>query len=67
MRQANYVLRSLQKGLKFFHAVTPSESPKVIGLVGIHGPDALHHFNSMTHCPLCGKEGQNEGTVVNHL
>ena len=46
---------------------TPSESPKVMGLVGIHDPDALHHFGGITHCPWCGKEGQNKGTMVNHL
>ena len=67
LRQADYALRSLPKGLKFLHVVQPSESPKVMGLVGIHDLDALHHFNGMTHCPWCGKEGQNEGTVVNHL
>ena len=67
LRQANYALRSLPKGLKFLHVVAPSESPKVMGLVGIHDPDALHHFNGMTHCPWCGKEGKNKGTVVNHL
>ena len=65
--QANYSLRSLPKGLKFLHAVPPSDSPKVMRLVGIHDLDALHHFNSLTHCLWCGKEGQNEGTVVNHL
>ena len=65
--QANYALRSLPKGLKFLHVVPPSESPKVMGLVGIHDLDALHHFNSLTRCPWCGKEGQNEGTFVNHL
>ena len=62
----NYALRSLPKGLKFFHAVPPSESPKVMGLVGIHHPDTLCHFNGFTHCPSCGNEGQNEGTVVKH-
>ena len=67
LRQANYALRSLPKGLKFLHVVPPSESPKVMGLVGIHNPDALCHFNGLTHCPWCGKEGQNKGTVVNHL
>ena len=61
--QANYALRSLPKGLKFLHAVPPSEYPKVMGLVGIHNPDALCHFNGLTHCPWCGKEGQNEGTI----
>ena len=38
-----------------------------MGLVGIHDPDALCHFNGLTLCPWCGKEGQNKGTVVNHL
>ena len=65
--QANYALRSLPKGLKFLHAVHPSEFPKVMGLVDIHDPDALCHFNGLTCCPWCGKEGQNEETVVNHL
>ena len=67
LRQANYALRSLPKGLKFLHAVPQSESLKVMGLVGIHDLDTLHHFNSLTHCPWCGKEGQNKGTVVIHL
>ena len=67
LRQANYALRSLLKGLRFLHAAPLSESPKVMGLVGIHDPDALCHFNGLTHCPWCGKVGQNEGTVVNHL
>ena len=67
LRQANYALRSLPKGLKFLCALPPSESPKVMGLEGIHDPDSLCHFSSITYCPWCGKEGQNEGTVVNHL
>ena len=67
LQQANYTLRSLPKGLKFLRAVPPSESPKVKGWVGIHDPDAPCHFNGLTHCPWCGKEGQNEGIVVNHL
>ena len=67
MQQANYALRSLPKGLMFLHVVSLSESPKVMGLVGIHDLDALCHFNGLTHCPWCGKEGQNEETVVNHL
>ena len=61
LRQANYALRSLPKGLKFLHVVPPSESPKVMGLVGIHDPDALCHFNSITHCPWCGKGGPEQG------
>ena len=67
LKQANYTLQSLPKGLELLRAVLTSESPKVMGLVGIHGPDALWHFAGFTYCPWCGKEGQNEGTVVNHL
>ena len=67
LKQANYVLLSLPKGLKFLWAVPPSECPMVMGLMGIHVPDALCHFGSVTYCPWCRKEGQNEGTVVNHL
>ena len=65
--QANYTLRTLQKGLKFLRVVPPLEFPKVMGLMSIHEPDAPHHFNGMTHCPWCGKDGQNMGTIVNHL
>ena len=67
LKQANYVLLSLLKGLKFLQAVPPSESPKVMGLMGIHDPDALHQFSGVIYCPWYGKEGQNKGTVVNHL
>ena len=67
LQQANYMLRTLPKGLKFFRAVSPSESPNVMGLMGIHNLDALCHFNGVTHCPWCGKEGQNKGTIANHL
>ena len=67
LRQTDCALRSLPKGLKFLHVVPPSESPKDMGLVGIHDPDALNCFNGVTNCPWCGKEGQNERTVVNHL
>ena len=38
-----------------------------MGLKGIHDPDALWHFASYTYCPWCSKDGQNEGTVINHL
>ena len=44
LKQENYALRSLPKGLKFLCMVPPSETPKVMGLVGIYDPDALHSF-----------------------
>ena len=50
LKQANYTLQSLPKGLKFLRVVPTSESPKVMGLVGIHDPDALWHFASFTYC-----------------
>ena len=62
LKHANYVLQSLPKGLKFLRAVSTKESPKVMGLKGIHNPDALWHFASYTYCPWCRKDGQNEGT-----
>ena len=67
LKQANYALWSLPKGLRFLHVIPPSESPKVMGLVGIHDLDALSHFSVITYWPWCRKEGQNEGTMVNHL
>ena len=67
LQYANYTLRTLPKGLQFFHPVSPLESPKVMGLIGIHHPNTLHCFNGVIHCMWCGKEVQNEGTVVNHM
>ena len=43
------------------------ESPKIMGLKGIHSIEALWHWDSLTFCPWCSKGGQNEGMVVNHL
>ena len=67
LKHGNYVLRSLSKGLKFLRMVSTQESPKIMGLKGIHDPNALWHFTSYTYCPWCGKDGQNEGTFIKHL
>ena len=67
LKHANYVLQSLPKGLKFLRAVSTKESPKVMGLKGIHDPNALWHFTGYTYHPWCRKDGQNEGTVINQL
>ena len=67
LKHANYSLHSLSKGLGSWRAVPTLESPKIMGLKGIHDPDALQHFTGYTYCPWCGKESQNEGTMVNHL
>ena len=67
LKQANYALWSLPKGLRFLRVVPATKSLKVMGLMGIHDPDALWCYTGYTYWPWCGKEGQNEGTVVNHL
>ena len=67
LEYANYALKTLPKGWKFFCHVSPSESLKAMGLTNIHHPNALYCFNGVTHCLWCGKEGQKEGTIVNHL
>ena len=67
LKHANYILRSLPKGLKFLRVVSAKESPKIMGLKGIHDSNALQHFASYTYCLWCSKDGQNEGTIVNHL
>ena len=67
LKHTIYALWSLPKGLKFLRAVSTKESPKVMGLKGIHDPNALQHFDGYTYCPWCGKDGQNEGTIINHL
>ena len=67
LQQANYIFQSQPKGLKFLRAVSAKESPKEMGLKGIHDPEALRHFSGYTYCLWCGKSGQNEGTIVNHL
>ena len=67
LQQANYIFQSQPKGLKFLRAVSTKESPKEMGLKGIHDPEALWCFSGYTYCPWCGKSGQNKGTIVNHL
>ena len=67
LKQANYIFHSQPKGLRFLRAVSTKESPKEIGLKGIHDPEALRHFVRYTYCPWCGKYGQNEGIIINHL
>ena len=67
LQWANYIFQSQPKGLKFLRAVSAKESPKEMGLKGIHDPEALRCFSGYTYCPWCGKSGQNEGTIIIHL
>ena len=64
---ANCMARGSAKDLHYFQMVSPMESPKIMGLKGIHSPEALKHLIGLSFCPWCRKEGQNEGTMVNHL
>ena len=67
LRFTYWAMRGLPKCLLFFCLVSPSESPKVMGLKRIHHPDTLYCHAGLSYCPWCGMKGQNEGTVVNHL
>ena len=53
------------KDLHFFMVMPPTESPKIDGLWGSIPPRSWQ--GGLSFCLWCGKEGQNEGTVVNHL
>ena len=59
--------KSSSKDICFFRVVLSTELPKIMGPKGIHSPKALWHHSGLSFCPWCGKEGQNKGTVVNHL
>ena len=52
LKYANYVLLDLPKGLKFLRVVSAKESPKIMGLKGIHDSEALWHFASYTYCTM---------------
>ena len=64
---ANQQAKGSTKNLCYFWGVMPVESPKIMGLKGIHSPEALKHQVGLSFCPWYRKEGQNEGTMVNHL
>ena len=67
LKQANYALQSLPKGLRFLRAVPALESPKVMGLMGIHNPNALWCYAGYTYWSLVWEGGAKWGTMVNHL
>ena len=55
------------KGHPLLWLVAPTESPNIMGLEGIHSPEALQWCSRLSLFLWCRKEGQNEGMVVNHL
>ena len=67
LQATNQAARSSSKDIYFLRVVAPTESPKIRGLKGIHSLEALQWQSGLTFCPWCGKEDENEGTVVNHL
>ena len=67
LQATHHMVKGSPKGIQFFQVVPPTESPMIMGLKGIHSPKALHQQAGLSFCPWCGKEGQNAGTVVNHL
>ena len=65
---AYHTVRGSAKDLHFFRTVALLKSPKIMGFQGIHTPEASKsNRQDLSFCPWCGKEGRNEGTVVNHL
>ena len=59
--------KSHPKGYTVFSVVTPSKPTNIMGLKGIHSPKILHWQDGHSYCSWCGKEGQNEDTIVNYL
>ena len=64
---AYHMVRGSAKDLHFFRTVALLESPKIMGLWGIHSLEVLKQQVGLSFCLWCRKEGQNEGTMVNHL
>ena len=64
---AYHAVRGSAKDLHFFRSVAHLESPNIMGLWGIHSPEALKQQAGLSFCLWCGKEGQNKGTIVNHF
>ena len=60
-------LPTCSKGHPIFPGSAAHDLPKIIGLKGMHSPEALCQQAGLSFCPWCGKEGQNEDTIVNHL
>ena len=66
-KAANWVTKNSHKHTHLFRLILPMELPKIMGLQDNHSPDALWHHCGLAFCPWCGKEGQNESTINNHL
>ena len=67
LKAINHATNASKRDIQFFHMVTLNESPNIIGLKGVHSPEVLHQQGGCSFCPWHEKEGQNEGTVMNHM
>ena len=67
LHTANHAIKTSQRNIQFFCMVIPTKLPSIMGLNGIHSPEALHRWGGCSYCPQCAKEGPNEGTMINHL
>ena len=66
LKAAKHAVQTSPKDIHFFHVVSLNESSNIMGLKGVHSPEALHWQGGHSFCPWCKKKGQNEGTVMNH-
>ena len=64
---ANHAAKTSQRNIQFFCMVTATKLPSIMGLEWIHSLEDLCRWGGHSYCPWCAKEGQNEGTMVNHL
>ena len=53
---ANCAAMSSAKDIFYFWVVSPTESSNIMGLKGIHSPEALKCQGGLSFCPWCGKE-----------
>ena len=67
LQAAHCTAKGSPKGIQFFWVVPPTKLPKIMELRIIHFPEALCRWVGLSFCLWFGKEGQSEGTVVNHL
>ena len=67
LKATNHAAKASQRDMQFFHTVTPTESPNIMGLKGIHFPKSFIGKAGAPTASGVQKEGQNEGTVINHL
>ena len=67
LKATNCATQPSLKDIQFFCMVSLNKSHNIVGLRGVHSLETLHQQGGHSFCPCCVKEGQNEGTVMNHL